>query len=280
MKIKIEHTVDWMEIDMKILFIGDIVGSPGRETLKTYLPKLKEHYRPTITIVNGENAAAGKGITEKIYKDFLSWGIQVVTLGNHTWDKRDIFEFIDEAKYLVRPANYPKNNPGTGIVFVKVNQVEIAVINLQGRTFLPAMDSPFEVLDELIKVAKERTNIIFVDFHAEATSEKQALAWYADGRVTAVVGTHTHVQTADERVLPNGTAFMTDVGMTGPYNGILGVEKETIIERFLTNLPARFEVEKNGNNQLNGALITLNEKTGKATKIERIMINDDTPFYG
>lgn len=265
---------------MKILFIGDIVGSPGREMVKEYLPKLKEKYRPTITILNGENAAAGKGITETIYKDFLTWGAQVITLGNHTWDKKDIFDFIDDAKYIVRPANFPEGTPGTGIVFIKINTVEVAVINLQGRTFLPAIDDPFKKVDELISLAKKRTNIIFVDFHAEATSEKLAMAWYVDGRVSAIVGTHTHVQTADERILPGGTSYITDVGMTGPYDGILGVEREAVIERFLTNLPVRFEVVKEGNTQLNAVLVTIDQNTGKTTKIERILINEDHPFFG
>lgn len=265
---------------MKILFIGDVVGSPGRNMVKEYLPKLKEKYRPSVTIINGENAAAGKGITEKIYKDFLSWGTQVVTLGNHAWNKRDIFEFIDEAKYLIRPANFPDNNPGKGLVFININGTEVAVINLQGRTFMPVIDDPFLKADELIKEAKKRTDIIFIDFHAEATSEKQAFAWYVDGRVSAVVGTHTHTQTADERILPDGTGYITDVGMTGPYNGILGVEREAVIKRFTTNLPVRFEVVKNEQTQLNGFVVTIDEKTGKTTKVERILINEDHPFFG
>lgn len=264
---------------MKILFIGDVVGSPGRDMVKEYLPRLKEKYRPQLTIINGENAAAGKGITEKIYKQFLSQGAQVVTLGNHTWNKREIIDFIDEAPYLIRPANFPINNPGKGIVYVKINDVEVAVINLQGRTFLDPHDNPFEVGDALIEEARKRTPLIFVDFHAEATSEKQAFGWFADGRVSAVVGTHTHTQTADERILPGGTAFITDVGMTGPYDSVLGVEKETIIARFLSNMPARFDVDEKGRNQLNGCFIELDKTTGKAKKIERILINDDHPFY-
>src|SRR5690606_20355428 len=191
---------------MIILFIGDVVGSPGREMLQSHLPKLKEKYRPQVTIVNGENAAGGKGITEKIYKQFLQLGIQAITMGNHTWNKKEIMEFIDDATYLIRPANFPENNPGKGIIYLNVNDVEIAIINLQGRTYLEPHDDPFRKGDELITEAKKRTNVIFIDFHAEATSEKQAFAWYVDGRVSAVVGTHTHTQTADERILPNGTA--------------------------------------------------------------------------
>jgi len=264
---------------MRILFIGDVVGSPGRDMVKEYLPKLKEKYRPTITIINGENAASGKGINEKIYRQFLEMGAQVVTLGNHAWDKKEIFDFIDKAKYLVRPANFPSEVPGTGIVYLKVNQDEVAVINLQGRTFLPAIDCPFKKADELIAEAKERTPIIFVDFHAEVTSEKQAMGWYLDGRVTAVVGTHTHVQTADERILPGGTAYLTDAGMTGPYDGILGVDRDAVIKRFLTSLPVRFEVSTGGRTQLSGVVIDVDKKTGRATKIQRVRINDDQPHF-
>ncbi|HLR60565.1 MAG TPA: TIGR00282 family metallophosphoesterase [Pseudogracilibacillus sp.] len=264
---------------MKILFVGDVVGSPGRDMVTEYVPKLKNKYKPQVTIINGENAASGKGITEKIYKQFLNIGAQVVTLGNHTWNKRDIFEFIDNAPHMIRPANFPENNPGKGLVFVNINNIEVAVINLQGRTFLPPTDCPFKKADQLIAEAKKRTPFIFVDFHAEATSEKQAMGWYLDGRVSAVVGTHTHTQTADERILPQGTAFITDVGMTGPYDSILGVEKETIINRFLDGLPARFEVDTKGSNQLNGCYVKIDKKTGLATKIERIMINNDHPFF-
>ncbi len=215
---------------MNILFIGDVVSSMGRDMVKEYLPKLKEKYHSHITIINGENAAGGKGITEKIYRGFLEAGAQAVTMGNHTWDNREIFEFIDDAKYLVRPANFPENNPGQGIVYLKINEDEVAVINLQGRVFLPANECPFQKADELIQEAKERTSIIFVDFHGEATSEKIAMGWYLDGRVSAVIGTHTHVQTADHRILPNGTAFMSDVGMTGPYDGILGIDREIVLK--------------------------------------------------
>lgn len=264
---------------MKILFIGDVVGSPGRDMVAQYLPALKDKYKPHVTIINGENAAAGKGITEKIYKQFLQWGAQVITMGNHTWAKKEIFEFINDAKYMIRPANFPENNPGKGMVFLNVNGTEIAVINMQGRTFLQATNDPFAKIDELIEIAKKRTNIIFVDFHAEATSEKQAMGYYADGRVSAVVGTHTHVQTSDERILPQGTAYITDVGMTGPYDAILGVEKETIIQKFLTSLPVRHEVDKKGRTQLSAVLVTVDDKSGKTTAVERIQINPDHPFF-
>ncbi len=263
---------------MNILFIGDVVGSPGRDMVSEYLPKLKAKYRPTLTIVNGENAANGKGITEKIYRSFLESGAQVVTLGNHTWDNKEIFEFIDSAKKLIRPANFPEETPGTGIVYINCNGQEVAIINLQGRTFLPPIDCPFKKVDELIEEARKRTSFIFVDFHAEATSEKQAMGWYLDGRVSAVVGTHTHVQTADNRILPKGTAYITDVGMTGPYDGILGVEREAVLKRFKTTLPVRFEVT-GGRTQLNGVIVELDKTSGEAKKIERILINEDHPFF-
>lgn len=263
---------------MKILFIGDVVGSPGRDMISEYLPKLKAKFRPTLTVINGENAAGGRGITNKIYNQFIESGAQAVTLGNHSWDNKEIFEFIDSAKYLVRPANFPEETPGKGLIFCHVNGQDIAIINLQGRTFLPPIDCPFKRADELIEQAKKKTSIIFVDFHAEATSEKLAMGWYLDGRVTAVVGTHTHVQTADNRVLPGGTAFITDVGMTGPYDGILGMDREAVIKKFITSLPVRFEVV-NGRSQLNGVLIELDQKTGKAKSINRILINDDHPFF-
>ncbi|HLR80172.1 MAG TPA: TIGR00282 family metallophosphoesterase [Bacillota bacterium] len=265
---------------MKILFIGDVVGSPGRDMVQTYLPKLKEKYRPNMTIINGENAAAGKGITQKIYKQFLEWGAHVITMGNHTWDKKEIFEFIDDTSNMIRPANFPEGTPGKGIVFININGAEVAVINAQGRTFLPAIDDPFRKMDALIEQAKKRTNIIFVDFHAEATSEKQAMGWHLDGKVSAVVGTHTHTQTADERILPNGTAYITDVGMTGPYDAIIGMERETVMKKFMTSLPVRFEIDKKGRTQLNGLLVTIDKKTGNAFKIERVLINDDHPFTG
>lgn len=265
-------------MNVRILFIGDVVGSPGRNMVSEYLPKLKSKYRPAVTIVNGENAAGGKGITEKIYQGFLKAGANLVTLGNHTWDNREIFEFIEGAKHMIRPANFPSSNPGKGIAYLPFEGKELAVINLQGRTFLPPIDCPFNKVDELVEEAKKRTPFIFVDFHAEATSEKQAIGWYLDGRVTGVVGTHTHVQTNDYRILPEGTAYITDVGMTGPYDGILGVDREAVLKRFTTALPVRFEVTE-GRAQLNGVLIDVDMKTGKAKKIQPLMINEDHPFF-
>ncbi|MDS9997501.1 2',3'-cyclic-nucleotide 2'-phosphodiesterase [Bacillus atrophaeus] len=263
---------------MRILFIGDVVGSPGRDMVKEYVPKLKTKYKPHFTIINGENAAHGKGLTEKIYHSLMQAGADAITMGNHTWDKKEIFDFIDEVPHLVRPANFPEGTPGKGITYVKANGKELAVINLQGRTFLPPLDDPFQKADELIAEAAKRTPYIFIDFHAEATSEKLAIGWYTDGRASAVVGTHTHVQTADNRILPKGTAYITDVGMTGPYDGILGMDRETIIKRFKTNLPVRFSVAE-GKTTLSGVVIDIDDQTKKAVKIERILINDDHMFF-
>lgn len=264
---------------MRILFIGDIVGSMGREQLETYLPRLKQKYQPQLTIVNGENAAGGKGITEKIYKQLLNAGADYLTMGNHTFDKKEIFDFIDDAKLMVRPANYPPGTPGKGIDFVNVNGIEVAIINLQGRTFMPDIEDPFRMADQLVEEARKRTPIVFIDFHAEASSEKLALAWYLDGRISAQVGTHTHVQTADNRILDQGTAYITDVGMTGPYDGIIGTEREAVIKRFLTQLPVRFEPTKKGKAQLSGVVIDIDQNTGKADQIKRILITEDTPFF-
>lgn len=265
---------------MKLLFIGDVVGSMGRDMVEHYLPLLKKKYKPQVTILNGENAASGRGITEKIYKQFLQAGADVVTMGNHTWDNRDIFDFIDEAKKMIRPANFPEDTtPGKGMVYINVNQLKLAVINLQGRTFMADLDDPFRKADQLVSAASKETPFIFVDFHAETTSEKQAMGWYLDGRVSAVVGTHTHVQTNDARILPEGTAYLTDAGMTGPYDAILGMEKEKVMHRFLTSLPTRFEVPKSGRSLLSGCYIELNSATGKAEFIEPILVNDDHPFY-
>lgn len=263
---------------MRILFIGDVVGSLGREALATYVPKLKKKYRPQVTIANGENAASGRGITGKIYKKFLQDGVDVVTMGNHTWDNKDIFEFIDDAKKMVRPANFPEDVPGQGMVFVKVNQLELAVINLQARTFMVPLEDPFKKAAELVAIARKRTPLIFVDFHGETTSEKQAMSWFLDGQVSAVVGTHTHVQTNDARILPKGTAFLSDVGMTGPYDGILGMKREPIIEKFMTALPKRFEVVETGRTILSACILEIDDQTGQAKMIELIQISEDRPF--
>lgn len=263
---------------MRILFIGDVYGKTGREMVEQYLPKLKDSYHPDAIIINAENAAHGKGMTKKIYNRLTELGADMLTMGNHTWDNREIFEFIDDAKRMVRPANFPEGTPGTGLRIIPINKVRMAVINIQGRVFLPAIDDPFRTADRLVADAREKTPIIFVDIHAETTSEKLALGRYLDGRVSAVIGTHTHVQTADERIFPGGTAYLSDAGMTGPYNGIIGVERTAVVRRFLTSMPVRFESEE-GPGQLSAVIVDIDEQNGKATHIERLLINDDHPFF-
>lgn len=265
---------------MKVLFIGDIVGSIGRATVEKYLPRLKKKYEPDVVIANGENAAAGRGITRKIYHQLLQMGVDVITMGNHTWDNKEIFEFIDEAEYLIRPANFSEEAPGKGMVQVSKKGVTLSVINLHGRVFLPPHEDPFKMADELIEEARKTSPLVFIDFHAEATSEKIALGWHVDGRVSAIVGTHTHVQTADARIFPGGTAYITDVGMTGPYDEILGMNKESVIYKFQTNMPSRFEVPKSGREVLSGFFVEIDNETGKALSFERIYINEDYPFQG
>lgn len=264
---------------MKVLFVGDVVGSIGRRMLVESLPLLKAKYRPQFTIVNGENAAGGRGITEKIYKEFLQAGVDLITMGNHTWDNRDIFEFIGNDKIkMIRPANFPEGTPGIGYKIIQINQTKIAVINMQGRVFLNDLDDPFRKMDKILAEIGEETQCIFVDFHAEATSEKQAMGWYLDGRVSAVVGTHTHIQTNDARILPKGTAYLTDAGMTGSYDSVLGVETHIILDKFLKQLPVRHEIPEEGRKLLSGCYVEIDDRSGKATKIETIMINDDRPF--
>ena len=262
---------------MRILFIGDIVSKVGRNAIAEYLPKIKQSYRPTVSIVNAENAAHGKGLTEKLYKQLLRDGVDFMTMGNHTYGQREIYDFIDDANRMVRPANFPSEAPGVGMRFIQINDIKLAIINLQGRSFMQDIDDPFKKADQLIEEAKKETNFIFVDFHAETTSEKNAMGWYLDGRVSAVVGTHTHIQTSDERVLPNGTGYITDVGMTGYYDGILGINRDEVIERFITSLPQRHVVPDDGRSVLSGVIIDL-DKDGKTKQIERILINDDHPF--
>lgn len=263
---------------MKVLFIGDIVGSIGRDAVEKYLPRLKKKYGVDVVIANGENAAAGRGITRSIYNDLLQMGVDVITMGNHTWDNKDIFDFIDDADYLIRPANFSAEAPGRGMTQVSKNGVTISVINLHGRVFLPPHEDPFAMAEALIAEARQTSPLVFVDFHAEATSEKIALGWHLDGKASVVVGTHTHVQTADNRIYPNGTAYITDVGMTGPYDEILGMKKESVIYRFQTNMPTRFEVPKSGREVLSAFFVELDDKTGKAIRQERVLINADNPF--
>ena len=263
---------------MRILFIGDVVGSPGIQALQQTLVQLNQSIKPDLTIANGENAANnGKGITRSIVQTFHRLGIDVITLGNHAWAQKEIFDFIESEPSLIRPANYPPETPGAGFVLVKRQQHVVAVCNLMGRSFLEPLDCPFRKADELLATIRSQTSLIFLDFHGEASSEKIAMGWHLDGRVSAVVGTHTHVQTAAERILPKGTAYITDVGMTGAYDGVIGIKRETVLRKFMTQLPVRFEVQ-NGRWQLNAVAIDIDPNTGKAKHVNRIRIDDDHPW--
>lgn len=263
---------------MIILFIGDIVGSAGRKALRHNLPHLKSKHRPDFIIVNGENAAGGRGITGAIAREFFDLGVHGITMGNHTWDHKDIFDYIDLEPRLIRPANFPEGTPGKGTALLKQGNKQLAIVNLQGRTFMPPLDDPFTKVDELVRDLRLDTRCILVDFHAEATSEKIAMGWHLDGRVSAVVGTHTHVQTHDERVLPQGTAYVTDVGMTGSHEGVLGMEKEAVLYRFQTQLPARFHADE-GKWQFHGVVIDIQEETGLARSIKLVRIYEDDVLF-
>ena len=257
---------------VKILFIGDIVGGPGRQAVARELHRLIDRYRIDLVIANGENAAGGFGITEEKAKELFSLGIDVLTSGNHVWDKKESFPYIRREDRLVRPANYPLETIGRGSTVVRTaGGISVGVLNLEGRVFMNSLDCPFRAAEREIAQLKEKVSIIFVDFHAEATSEKVALGWHLDGRVSAVIGTHTHVQTADERILPGGTAYMTDAGMTGSFDSVIGVKKELAIERFLTQMPVRFEVAKK-DIRLNGIVIEIDETSGSALAVERISL--------
>ncbi|UJF35410.1 TIGR00282 family metallophosphoesterase [Paenibacillus hexagrammi] len=262
---------------MKIIFIGDIVGSVGRNAVKAVMPRLKQAHPNAVFIANGENAAAGKGINASIARELYDMGIQSLTMGNHTWDKKEIFDFIDQDERMVRPANFPAGTPGRGHTVIKIKDQEILIINLQGRTFLPPIDCPFRKVDEILENAKKKYKYIFVDFHAEATSEKIAMGWHLDGRVSAVVGTHTHVQTNDNRVLPQGTAYVTDVGMVGPRDGVLGVERTAVLQKFKTQLPVRFVTDE-GKWHFHAVVIELNDQTGLAKGIQLIRYEEDQVF--
>lgn len=252
---------------MKVLMIGDIFGKPGRRTVKQLLPQLRQLHQVDFIIANGENAAGGTGITSDTADELLSSGIDVLTMGNHVWDKKEVFDFIDMDSRILRPANYPPGTPGLGFnVFRAHNNLEVGVVNLSGRVFLGNLDCPFRTVEKILIYLKKKTPIIFVDFHAEVTSEKMAMGWYLDGKVTAICGTHTHIQTADARVLPGGTAYVTDLGMTGPRNSVLGVDAGLVIQKFLTQMPVKFEVA-GGPTQFNGVVIELNPNTGKASSI-------------
>jgi metallophosphoesterase (TIGR00282 family) len=255
---------------MRILFIGDIVGKPGRELVRVGLAAMVEYHQIDFVVANAENAAAGFGITREIGEQLLDLGIDVMTSGNHIWDKKEALDYIGIEPRLLRPANYPAGVPGNGSYVGRTREnVSVGVINAMGRVFMLNIDDPFAVVLREIEAMRARTRIVFVDFHAEATSEKIAMGWHLDGKVTAVIGTHTHVQTADERILPNGTAYLTDVGMTGPHDSVIGVEIEPALGRFLTALPARFETAT-GNPRLHAVVVEADEQTGRAIDIERL----------
>jgi len=261
---------------MKLLFIGDIVGRPGRDLIRRHVRALASHSEADLVIANGENAAGGAGITRENMLEILSAGVDVITTGNHVWDKRETLEFIGNEPRLLRPANYPDGTPGAGSCVVDArNGVRVGVVNVMGRVFLNAIDDPFRVARrEVARVREDGAQVIFVDMHAETTSEKIALSYYLDGTVAAVIGTHTHVQTADERILAGGTACLTDAGMTGPHDGVIGIDKDAIIARFTTGLPGRFETAS-GDPRLNGVIITVDGANGRATAIERLSLSED-----
>lgn len=257
---------------MNILCIGDIVGRPGREFINNRLPKLIGEHKIDFVVANGENSAHGVGITRSTYDELVYAGVDVITLGNHAWAKKEVIEFIEDKQNIIRPANFPANNPGRGYTILEKQGKRIAVINLCGRVYMDSYNCPFAKADEILEKIKDKADIILVDFHAEATSEKLALGWYLDGRVTAVFGTHTHVQTSDERLLPNGTGYITDVGMTGPYNSILGVDKDIIIKKFITMMPNKFEVA-DGKAVFGAVLLELEEN--KLNSIKRLNIIEE-----
>ena len=260
---------------MRLLFIGDIVGRPGRDLVRRGLPAIVEHHAIDLVIANAENAAAGFGITREIGDQLLESGVDVLTSGNHIWDKKEALAYIGAEPRLLRPANYPAGVPGNGSYLARTRDgVSVGVINLMGRVFMIAIDDPFAGVLREIEALRARTRVVFVDFHAEATSEKIAMGWHLDGKVTAVVGTHTHVQTADERILPKGTAYLTDVGMTGPHDSVVGVDIEAALGRFLTALPARFETAT-ANPRLHAVIVDADERTGLATDIERLSLGLD-----
>jgi metallophosphoesterase (TIGR00282 family) len=258
---------------LRILFIGDIVGRPGRDLVRHGLRGIVDYHRIDFVIANAENAAAGFGITREIGDQLLDWGVEVMTSGNHIWDKKEALDYIGAEPRLLRPANYPAGAPGNGSYLARTRDGRsVGVVNAMGRVFMLNIDDPFQVVLREVEALRKRTRIVFVDFHAEATSEKIAMGWHLDGKVTAMVGTHTHVQTADERILPKGTAYLTDVGMTGPHDSIIGVEVEPALKRFLTALPQKFETAT-GNPRLNAVVIEADETSGIATDIERLSLS-------
>jgi metallophosphoesterase (TIGR00282 family) len=255
---------------LNILFISDIVGSYGREVVRSVLPDLKKELAVDLTVANGENSAHGYSITEKIYHDLLDHGIDAVTMGNHVWEKKEVVAKIDTFDRLVRPANYPPTVPGRGHIVLDCQGVKVGIVNLLGRVFMNCVDCPFQIADRIIPQVRSEAKVIVVDFHGEATSEKTAIGLYLDGKVSAVLGTHTHVMTADERILPGGTAFISDAGMCAARDSVIGMKKEQIMKRFLTQLPEKFEPADSGPGVFNAILLSVDTATGKALEIKRI----------
>ncbi|MCL4874586.1 TIGR00282 family metallophosphoesterase [bacterium] len=256
--------------EVKVLFIGDIVGRPGRLAVRELLPKLVGRHSPDLVVANGENAAGGFGITPEIAEELKKLEIGVITTGNHIWDKKEIYDYIRSEPRLIRPANYPLGAPGNGWgVYETPSGVKVGVVNLMGRVFMECLECPFRAGADIVKRLKAETPVVIIDMHAETTSEKAALAWHLDGLASAVIGTHTHVQTSDERVLPGGTAFITDAGMTGPTDSVIGMKKETVLERFLRQMPVKFDVATKGI-ELQGVAVTIGASDGRARSIERI----------
>jgi metallophosphoesterase (TIGR00282 family) len=258
---------------MRILFIGDIVGQPGRQMVAHHLKPLVAEYGVEMVLANAENAAGGFGITPSIGEELFSLGIDLLTSGNHVWDKKEAEGYLAKESRLLRPANYPEEAPGTGVHVLRKDERMLGVLNLQGRAFLPSIDCPFKAADREIAQLRQVTDTILVDFHAEATAEKQAFAWYVDGRVSAVVGTHTHVQTADERILPSRTAYITDVGMTGPHNSVIGIKPDDAIQKFITQMPRKFTLAL-GPAQLCAVVLDVGDD-GRARSIQRVQIHGD-----
>jgi metallophosphoesterase (TIGR00282 family) len=254
---------------VRILFFGDIVGRPGRQAVAAILPRWRSNYQPDIVVANGENAAAGKGLTASVAEELFGAGVDVLTLGNHAFNKKEVITLLEDETRVLRPANYPPGTPGYGYGVFQAGTARLAIVNYLGRVFLDALDDPFQGANALIPLLRKQTTCILIDIHAEATSEKAAMAWMLDGQVSAVVGTHTHVVTADERVLPKGTAFITDVGMVGPHDSVLGVDTSIVVNRFLSHMPARFELAS-GPVIINAVLITVSDATGVAEEIVRL----------
>ncbi|HRD02867.1 MAG TPA: TIGR00282 family metallophosphoesterase [Candidatus Saccharicenans sp.] len=259
----------------RVLFIGDIVGRPGRRALSRFLPDLRKKSQPSLVMANGENAAGGIGLTEDIGRELLLQ-VDVLTSGNHIWDKKEVFNYLEKEPRLVRPANYPEGNPGHGYhIFENEDGIKAAILNLQGRVFMEPVDCPFRRAEKELETILAQTPIVIIDFHAEATSEKQALGWFLDGRVSAILGTHTHIQTADERILPGGTAYISDVGMAGGLNSVIGMKPEQAMNRFLTGRPQKFEPANEGL-ILGAVLLEIDAKSGKALSIKREMMIEDS----